>query len=82
MIDAELLAILRCPETYQEIRLADPSLVNEVNGKISAGSLKNRAGRTITEAIDGGLLRADGRILYPIRKNIPLMLAEEGIEIN
>jgi uncharacterized protein YbaR (Trm112 family) len=44
--------------------------------------LKNRAGQAITEAIDGGLLRADGRVLYPIRKNIPLMLAEEGIVIN
>ena len=82
MIDAELLSILRCPETFQEIRLAEPSLISEVNGRISAGGLKNRAGQPITEAIDGGLLRADGRVLYPIRKNIPLMLAEEGIVIN
>jgi uncharacterized protein YbaR (Trm112 family) len=27
------------------------------------------------------LIRADGKILYPIRRNIPVMLVDEGIPL-
>ena len=32
-------------------------------------------------AIDGGLLREDGRILYPVREGIPILLIEEGLPV-
>jgi uncharacterized protein YbaR (Trm112 family) len=35
----------------------------------------------VKEAIDGGLIRADGKLLYPIRRNIPVMLVDEGIPL-
>jgi uncharacterized protein YbaR (Trm112 family) len=81
MVDQELLKILRCPETLQELRLAEGPLISRLNSSIAAGSAKNRAGQTVTEALDNGLVRADGRFLYPIRKNIPVMLIEEAISL-
>ena len=39
----------------------------------------NRAGQLVEEKIEGGLIRADGKFLYPIRHNIPMMLVDEGI---
>jgi uncharacterized protein len=81
MVDAELLAILACPETKQPVRLADDELVRRVNAAIAAGTLKNRDGQTVTEPIQAGLVREDGQYLYPIRDDIPVMLIGEGIEV-
>ena len=81
MINPDLLKILCCPETHQEVRLADPAVVDKLNEHIAAGTLKNRAGQAVQEKIDGGLVRADGKVLYPIRRNIPVMLVDEGIPL-
>jgi len=81
MIDPNLLKILCCPETHQELRLAEPAIIAKLNGQILAGTLTNRAGQPVKEAIEGGLIRADGKLLYPIRRNIPVMLVDEGIPL-
>ena len=92
MIDNDLLKILCCPETHQELRVAESTLVEKLNQQITAGSLKNRAGQPVKKPIDGGLLRADGKFLYLIRHAIAVphgtrgvaeddrYLTEEGIE--
>lgn len=81
MVDPELLKIMCCPETHQELRLAESVVIEKINRQIAAGSLVNRAGQPVKEAIEGGLVRADGKLLYPIRRNIPVMLVEEGIPL-
>jgi len=81
MIDAELLKILCCPETHQEVRWAERVVIERLNGRIAAGGLKNRSGQLVQEQIEGGLIRADGKFLYPIRRNIPVMLVDEGIPL-
>ena len=81
MIDPDLLKILCCPETHQEVQLAEPAVIDRLNGQIAAGALKNRAGQPVQERIEGGLIRADGKFLYPIRHNIPVMLVDEGIPL-
>jgi uncharacterized protein YbaR (Trm112 family) len=82
MFDTELLKILCCPETRQELRLAASELVESLNRRIAEGTLRNRSGRAVTEKLDGGLLRADGKLLYPIRQDIPVMLVDEAIPLN
>jgi len=81
MIDAELLKILCCPETHQDVRQAEPAVVDKLNAQIAAGTLKNRAGQPVQEKIEAGLIRADGKFLYPIRNNIPIMLVDGGIPL-
>jgi uncharacterized protein len=81
MLDSELLRILCCPETHQALQPADPALVERLNLQITAGAAKNRGGQLVPERIDGGLVRADGRFLYPIRHNLPLMLVDESIPL-
>jgi len=81
MIAPDLLAILCCPETKQEIRLLEPHLVEQLNHRIEKGELHTKGGQPVTEKIDGGLLRNDGNVVYPIRDQIPIMLIEEGILI-
>jgi uncharacterized protein YbaR (Trm112 family) len=81
MIDAELLKILCCPETHQGLRVAEPALVGNLNQQIAVGGLKNRAGQPVKEKIDGGLVRADGKFLYAVRQDIPVMLVDEAIPL-
>ena len=81
MIDAELLKIMCCPETHQDLRPAEPALVNRLNEQIEAGTLNNRVGQPVKEKIDEGLVRADGKFLYPIRRTIPIMLVDEGLPL-
>ncbi|HZR20277.1 MAG TPA: Trm112 family protein [Verrucomicrobiae bacterium] len=79
MVDAELLKLLCCPETHQPLRPADSLLLEQLNGRIATKGLSNRAGRAVAERIQEGLVRADGKVLYPIRNGIPVMLVDESI---
>jgi uncharacterized protein len=81
-MDKEFLAILCCPETKQPVTMADQSLVFKLNEAVARGVLKNAGQKVVLEKMDGGLLRADCKILYPIRENIPVMLIEEGIPLD
>jgi uncharacterized protein YbaR (Trm112 family) len=80
-VDKDLLTILCCPDTKQDVSLADEALIAKLNDAVSRGQLKNRANKPITEPLDGGLIRADRKILYPIREDIPVMLIEEGLPL-
>jgi uncharacterized protein YbaR (Trm112 family) len=80
-IDQQLLDILACPETKESLALADETLIAKLNAEVEAGTLKNRAGETVSQKIDGGLVRRDQKYLYPIRDDIPIMLIDEGIPL-
>lgn len=82
MIDKDLLNILACPETKQELELADAALIEKINRAISAGKLKTRSGQKLSSPIDGGLVqRKDRKYLYPIMDQIPVLLIEEAIPL-
>lgn len=81
-IAVELLAILCCPETKQEVSLLDQEVVERLNQRISKGELLTIGGHPVTEQIHGGLLRKDNKVAYPIRDQIPIMLIEEGLAID
>jgi uncharacterized protein YbaR (Trm112 family) len=77
-----LLNILACPETKQTLTLADSALLTRLNDRIQQGQLTNRRGTAVTEPLGGGLVREDGRYLYPIRDDIPIMLIDEAIPLS
>ncbi len=79
MLDPELLKILVCPETKEPVHLAEPDLVERVNQAIEAGTLANRGGERVTSRVEAALVREDGRILYPVRDGIPVMLIDESM---
>ncbi len=80
-IRPQLLDMLRCPENRTRLRLAEGELVARLNAAASAGSLRNVAGSAVSETLDGGLVREDGRIVYPIVEGIPHLLVDEGIPL-
>ena len=81
MIDQNLLEMLVCPETKQQLRVAEGGLLEKLNDSISAGSLMNRGGETVTVQMSEALIREDGDVLYPVRDDIPIMLIDESIPL-
>ncbi len=81
MISPELLAILRCPETSQPLQEAPRDVLDRVNEAIDARRARNRGGDTLEERLDEGLVREDGKLLYPVREEIPIMLMDEAISL-
>jgi uncharacterized protein len=82
MLDKELLDILCCPETKQDLVLLDNKIIEKINKQIQQGTIKNRGGETVREPIDAGLLREDKKYFYPIREDIPIMLIDEAISFD
>jgi uncharacterized protein YbaR (Trm112 family) len=81
VIDKDLLEILACPETHQSLSEAAPDLVERINARIAAGGVKNVGGAAVETKLQGALVRDDGKIAYPIRDGIPVLLIDEGLPV-
>jgi uncharacterized protein YbaR (Trm112 family) len=79
VIDKDLLKILACPETHQSLAQASAELLAGLNERIRAGGVQNVGGQVLSEELEAGLVREDGRLLYAIRDEIPVLLIDEGI---
>lgn len=82
MISKELLDILVCPERRTALEVADQDLVSALNRAVNEGRLRNRAGERVEKRLDGGLVRDDGAVIYPIIDGIPIMLVDEAIPLD
>jgi uncharacterized protein YbaR (Trm112 family) len=78
MIDKELLDILCCPETKQDVFLINDELINKINNLISEKKIKMRNGELAEGEINGGFIREDKKYIYPIKEDIPIMLIDEA----
>jgi uncharacterized protein YbaR (Trm112 family) len=81
MVDPQLLAILVCPETRTPLRVADATLIARLNREAAKGDVRNRSGQPVGGPIEGGLIREDGKVLFPIIDGIPVMLIDEAIPL-
>lgn len=81
MVNPELLEILVCPETRQALKLADEGTLERVNRAVEAGTLKSQSGGRVKDRIEEGLVREDGKVLYPVKEDIPVMLLDEAIRL-
>jgi uncharacterized protein len=81
MVDKELLEILVCPEDKTPVQPADAQTLAAVNARIRQGGAKNRGNQPVTTEIAEGLVRADGKYLYIVENDVPVMLIDEAIPL-
>ena len=82
MINPELIAILVCPETKQPLSVATAEILDRVNKAVEEGSLRNQGDDGVKNRIEEGLVREDGKVMYPVRDDIPVMLLDEAIRLD
>jgi uncharacterized protein YbaR (Trm112 family) len=82
MMNPELLEILVCPETKQGLSMADSDTLGRINEAVDAKTLQNQGGDRVKDRIEEGLVREDGKVLYPVKDDIPVMLLDEAIRLD
>ena len=78
-IDRRLLDILCCPVSKSPLKPLTKEQLRLLNEAIAKGSVAFIDGRPVTGALADGLITDDGKVLYRIEDDIPVLLPEEGI---
>ena len=78
-ISQELLDILCCPATKAPVVMLSEEQLAKVNEKIAAGGVKRTDGEAVEEPLQEGLITEDGKTIYRITDDIPIMLIDESI---
>jgi len=79
MIDRRLLDILCDPVTKSPLRLLSTAELEALNRAIATGEVKTEGGTALGVAATAGLITRDGRTIYRIEDDIPVMLADEAV---
>ena len=58
-----------------------PEFIARLNQAVAEKTLKNRGGQVIEKPLESGLVRADGKLLYVISDDIPIMLSDEAVDL-
>ena len=77
--DDRLLDIVCCPVTHSPLVRMSADELERLNALIAAAKISNRGDETVTDALEEALVTRDGKLAYPIRDGIPILLGEEGI---
>ena len=81
-INAELLDIICCPVTRLPLRVMPEEQIEKLNRRIEEGSLVGRDGGKLTQPLTEALVTRDGKLAYPVRDGIPVLLEDSGIVLS
>ena len=81
-IDKQLLEILRCPVTKQQVFPLSTEKLDMLNNEIISGTVFQADGNAVKEKILDALITENKNRIYRIEKNIPIMLEDESILTN
>ena len=80
-LDKRLLDILCCPTSKQPLLPLQPAQRERINAAIGTDGLPMASGDTAREMLQDGLITRDGKTVYRIDDGIPVLLAEEAIDM-
>ena len=78
-VDGKLLEILCCPASKVALARLERSRLEKLNQAISAGSVSYVNGEAVKEPLKEALITENGKVIYPVMDDIPVLLAEKGI---
>lgn len=78
-MDKRLLDILCDPVTKVPVKPLSRSQLDALNREIARDAVQTVAGANVAGPLKAGLITTDGKVIYRIEDDIPVMLADEGI---
>lgn len=78
-MDKRLINILCCPVSHTPLRRMQKKELGFVNQAIHGGDVQRVDGTIHATALADGLITVDGKVIYRIDDDIPVLLPEEGI---
>jgi uncharacterized protein YbaR (Trm112 family) len=80
-LDRKLLDIVCCPVTRSSLELLPERELATLNELIAARRIKNREDAVVDTPLDEALVTRTGKLIYPIRDGIPLLLEEQAMPL-
>lgn len=80
-MDKRLFDIICCPLTHLPLQLMDGDRLSRLNAAVQAGNIRNHGEQAVSTPCDEMLVTRDGRLAYPVRDGIPILLEEECIDL-
>jgi len=79
-MDKKLLDIVCCPLTKLPLQLLDAERLGRLNAAIRSGTIQDRSEHQLADPLPEALVTGDGRLVYPVRDGIPILLEQESID--
>ena len=79
-ISADLLEILCCPETKVPVEMLPADKLATLNARVEAGEAVYVDGGKVEKPLQEALITTDGKTVYRIDDDIPVMLVDKGIQ--
>ena len=81
-MDKKLLEILVCPSTKVPVRFLSRDKLAILNNVISESDVRRQDGTRVDGELKAALITEDGKTIYVIDDDIPIMLEEQAIAAN
>jgi uncharacterized protein YbaR (Trm112 family) len=82
VLDDLLLELLVCPiDRTTRLVPANRRVLTALNRQIVKGQILDRAGNPVDRILDKGLIREDGKFLYRVDEDIPLLTVGSAIPL-
>ena len=78
-VNKQLLEILCCPKTRVGVKELTAGQIENVNAAIVQKKVKYSDGKAVDKPLQEGLITEDGKIIYRVDEEIPIMLIDMGI---
>jgi uncharacterized protein YbaR (Trm112 family) len=78
-VDGKLLEILCCPLSKTPLTILGRQKLDKLNLAINNGDALFIGGEKVTATLQEGLITEDGKVIYPVQDDIPILLEEKGI---
>ena len=78
-VNGKLLEILCCPVSKTPLTVLGRQKLDKLNDAIKSGEALFVDGEKVTDPLPEALITEDGKVIYPVQDDIPVLLEEKGI---